>query len=112
MCVLGHACGGSVSSRFHLDWYKRVYVPEMYRHAIGILDANGNQILHLGRYANFDGAPGGKDGCKPGETDIGFTAPRYIGGTDNYLAVPDWAEKITVLKLAYHVEETVPIGAQ
>ena len=97
------------SSRFHLDWYKRAYVPEMYRHAIGILDTNGNLIMHLGRYGNFDTVPGGKDGCKPGSEDIRFTAPRYIGGTDNYLAVPDWGEKIVVLKLAYHAEETVGI---
>ena len=99
------------SSRFHLDWYKRSFVPEMYRHSIGVLDSNGNLVMHLGRYANFDSAPGGKDGCKPGSEDIAFTAPRYIGGTDNYLAVPDWGEKITVLKLDYHTEEITPIPA-
>ena len=88
----------------------RAYVPEMYRHAIGIVDTNGNLIMHLGRYGNFDTVPGGKDGCKPGSDDIRFTAPRYVGGTDNYLAIPDWGEKIVVLKLAYHAEETVGIG--
>jgi hypothetical protein len=97
------------SSRFHVDWYKRSYVPEAYRHSIGILDTNGNLIMHLGRYANFDGAPGGKDGCGPGETDIGVTTPRYIGGTDNYLAFEDWGERMLVLKLEYHERETVEI---
>lgn len=66
------------SSRFHLDWYKRVYVPEAYRHSIGILDTNGDLIMHLGRYGNFDNATGGKDGYKPGSEDICFIAPRYI----------------------------------
>jgi hypothetical protein len=97
------------SSRFHLDWYKRTYLPESYRQSIGVIDANGNLIMHLGRYANFDSAPGGKDGCKPGGTDIGMTNVRYIGGTDNYLAFEDWGERIVVLKLNYHAEETVGI---
>ena len=98
------------SSRFHLDWYKRVYVPEMYRHSIGILDTNGNLITHSGRYGNFDDAPGGKNGCKPGSEEICFIAPRYIGGTDNYLAIPDWGEKIVVLKLDYHTEASTEIS--
>ena len=97
------------SSRFHLDWYRRTYLPEDYRHSIGILDGNGNLIMHLGRYANFDSAPGGKAGCKPGGTDIGMTNVRYIGGTDNYLVFEDWGERIVVLKLNYHAEETVDI---
>jgi hypothetical protein len=97
------------SSRFHLDWYKRAYVPESYRHSIGIIDANGNVIMHLGRYANFDSAPGGKDGCKPGDTDIGMTNVRYIAGTDNYLAFEDWGERIVVLKLEYHAEESAAV---
>jgi len=99
-------------SRFHLDWYKRSYVTEIYRHSVAILDTGGNLIMHLGRYANFDSAPGGKDGCKPGETDIGMTGVRFIGGTDNYLGFEDWGERFVVLKLAYHAEETVPIGRE
>jgi hypothetical protein len=104
--------GGCICPRMraHLDWYKRTYVPEAYRHSIGILDTNGNLILHVGRYANFDSAPGGKNGCKPGGSDIGITSARYIGGTDDYLAFEDWGERIVVLRLDYHAEETAPIG--
>jgi hypothetical protein len=98
------------SQRAHLDWYKRSYVPEAYRNSIGILDTNGNLIMHLGRYANFDTAPGGRDGAKPGDTDIGTTAPRFIAGTDNYLCFEDWGEKIVVLKLDYHTGETASIA--
>ena len=100
------------ASRFHLDWYKRVYLPEAYRHSIGILDTHGNLILHVGRYANFDSAPGGPNGCKPGGTDIGITCARYIGGTDNYLCFEDWGERIVVLKLDYHAEATAAIRAR
>jgi hypothetical protein len=104
--------GGCICPRMrtHLDWYSRVYVPEGYRHSIGILDTNGNLVMHLGRYANFDTAPGGKDGCRPGGTDIGMTSARYISGTDNYLAYQDWGERIVVLRLEYHAEETAAIN--
>jgi len=53
--------------------------------------------------------PGGPRGCKPGATEIGVTNARYLGGTDNYLAFEDWGERIVVLKLACHAEETVEI---
>jgi hypothetical protein len=92
-----------------LDWYKRVYLPEAYRHSIGILDTNGNLIMHLGRYGNFDDAPGGKNGAGAGGEDIGMLSVRFISATDNYLVYSDWSEKIIVLKLAYHVEESVQI---
>ncbi|MBA4388967.1 MAG: hypothetical protein C0404_13380 [Verrucomicrobia bacterium] len=107
-----HAGCTCPSSRFYLDWYKRSFVPESYRHSIGILDTNGNLIMHVGRYGNFDSAPGGKDGAKPGGDDIGITSARYLGGTDNYLCFEDWGERIVVLKLNYHAEETAGIGKQ
>jgi hypothetical protein len=95
--------------RAHLDWYKRSYVPEAYRHSFAILDTNGNLIKHVGRYANFDTAPGAPGGCKPGSTDIGITCARFISGTDNYLVFEDWGERLVVLKLEYEAEETVGI---
>ncbi len=98
--------------RAHLDWYKRSYVPEAYRHSIGILDTNGNIIMHLGRYGTFDDAPGGPKGAKPGGTDIGMVLPRYISGTDDYLCYGDMGEKIVVLKLDYHAGETAAIEVQ
>jgi hypothetical protein len=102
-CNCGHA-------RAHLDWYRRSYVPESYRHSIGILDANGNLIMHLGRFGNFDSAPGGKEGCRVGESDIGLIEPRFPAGTDNYLAFEDWGERFVIMKLTYHAEETAGIG--
>jgi hypothetical protein len=64
--------------------------------------------MHLGRYGNFDTAPGGKAGAKPGGTDIGLTCPRYLGGTENHLCFGDLDDRIVVLKLDYQAEETVP----
>jgi hypothetical protein len=94
------------STRPHLDWFKRSYVPEAYRNSIGILDTNGNLIMHLGRYGNYDDVLA----TKPGSTDIALTMPRFISGTDNYLAFDDWGERLVVLKLDYHAEEIVGLG--
>ena len=41
---------------------------------------------------------------------IGMIVPRFITGTDNYLAFHDWGERIVVLKLGYHAEESARIG--
>ncbi len=93
------------STRAHLDWFKRSYLPEGYRYSIGILDTNGNVIMHLGRYGNYDDALR----MKKDSEDIALTLPRFISGTDNYLAFDDWGEKIVVLKLGYHAEETAQV---
>jgi hypothetical protein len=96
------------SSRFHLDWYKRCYVPEGYRHSIGILDTNGNLVMHLGRYGNHDDALA----MRENPADIRLTLPRFISGTDNYLCFDDWGERLVVLRLEYHAQDTAGIGGQ
>jgi hypothetical protein len=65
--------------------------------------------MHLGRYGNFDDAPGGKNGTKPGGEDIGIMYVRFISATDNYVVYGDWAEKLVSLRLTYHAEESVPL---
>jgi hypothetical protein len=93
------------SMRPHLDWFKRSYVPEAYRHSIGVLDTAGNLILHLGSYGNHD------DALKmaPGTADIRMFQPRFLSGTDHYLAFDDWGERLVVLRLGYHAEATAPV---
>jgi hypothetical protein len=100
------------SSRPHLDWYKRSYVPEVYRHSYGVVDTAGNLILHIGSYGNFDSGSGPKSKVPVGGDGIGIFVPRYISGTDNYVCFADWGERLTVLKLNYHAEETAPVAAE
>jgi hypothetical protein len=97
------------SMRFHTDWYKRSFVPEAYRHSIGALDGNGNLILHIGRYGNHDSADGPKSRIPVGGDGIAMTFVRFVGGTDDRLVFEDHGERIVVLKLNYHAEETVQI---
>jgi len=96
--------------RAHLDWYKRSYVPETYRHSIGVLDTNGNLILHIGQYGNFDSGHGPRSKVPVGGDGIASTFVRYVSGTDDYLVFEDWGERLVVLKLNYHVEETAPVS--
>ncbi len=98
--------------RGYLDWYKRSYVPEPYRHSIGILDTNGNLIVHLGRYGNHDSGYGPKSLVPLGGDGIATTMVRFVSGTDNYFCIADWGERLIVTKLTYHAEETTAIKAE
>ncbi len=86
------------TQRLHTDWYKRTFVPEVYRHSIGVVDTAGNLILHIGEYGNFDSGD-----------EIATSDARMISGTDNYLCFSDRGERLVSLKFDYHAEETVPI---
>ncbi|MFC1671927.1 hypothetical protein ACFL01_02205, partial [Planctomycetota bacterium] len=79
-----HGCS-CPTIRSHLDWYKRTFVPEAYRHSFGVLDTAGNLIMHLGKYGNYDSGNGAKSKIPVGGDNIGVYIPRFISGTDNYL---------------------------
>jgi hypothetical protein len=102
--ISAHGCT-CPTTRFHLDWFKRCFVPEGYRYAIGVVDTNGNLIMHIGSYGNHDDAMA----MKKNPDDIHLTLPRFIGGTDNYLCFVDWGERLVVLKIGYHAEEVVNV---
>ncbi len=97
------------SPRFALDWYKRVYVPEGYRHSVAVLDTNGNLVHRVGRYGNFDSADGPGSKIPVGGDNIGVFHPRAVSASDNYIVFSSWEEWATVLKIGYHAEETVAI---
>jgi hypothetical protein len=42
------------STRFDVDDFGRVFYPDMLRYRVGVLDTNGNVILHFGGYGNAD----------------------------------------------------------
>jgi DNA-binding beta-propeller fold protein YncE len=96
----------------HLDWYKRSYVPEVYRHSIGILDTNGNLILHVGGYGNYDSGFGPNSRIPLGGDGVGITFIRFVTATDNYMVFDSWGERLCAVKLDYHAEETAPIRAR
>jgi hypothetical protein len=72
------------------------------------VDANGNLIMHMGRYGNFDSGNGPKSKV-PVEGGIAFCGLRFLSATDNYVAFEDYAERFAVIKLNYHEEAVARI---
>ena len=97
------------SHRHWTDWYGRSFVNENWRHAVGVLDVNGNVIMHVGRYGNADSGCGERSKVKV-KGDITFASVAAISGTDQYMCVVDLAsERIVVLKLDYHNEKRLAV---
>ncbi len=111
--------------RFVLDYFARSFTPEHHRYAVGVLDANGNLILRVGRYGNVDdGKPlVGHDAQDP-RGAAGPPNPRSIGGdevalfdtrvvathTDRRLFIDDFGNaRVLSVKLGYHAEEQVAL---
>jgi hypothetical protein len=84
---------------FYLDWHKRSFVPEAYRHSIGVVDTNGNLIMHHGEFGNLDDA---LKMPKGGKTVITFN--RFVSATDNYMVFDDYNERFPVFEINYHAE--------
>jgi DNA-binding beta-propeller fold protein YncE len=97
------------SMRANIDWYKRSFVPEAYRQSIGVLDSNGNLVMHLGRYGSLDSGDGAKSRIPLGGDNISIAMVYAVGVTDDYIAFNDHGERIAVLKIGYHAEEVVDI---
>jgi hypothetical protein len=105
--------------RFAVDTLGRVFAPETFRNQVAILDANGNLMMHVGKYGNVDEG-------KPMIADNRFRTnpPRPVGGdevalsyanyvatyTDHRLYIYDGAnDRILCVKLSYNRDEVVPL---
>jgi hypothetical protein len=66
-------------------------------------------ILHVGRYGTFDSADGPKSRIPVGGDNIAMSVARFVSTTDNYMVFDDNGERVTVVRLNYHAEETVGI---
>jgi hypothetical protein len=65
--------------------------------------------MHIGGYGNRDSGFGPKSQVPPGGDGIAMAYVRFLSGTDNYLVFSDRAERLAVLKLNYHTEETIGV---
>lgn len=102
-------------SEMSLDAFARVFLPEVDRYSVLVVDANGNEIVRIGTYGNVDdGMPIVKDGGPPTPRSIGgdevalMHAPFLAVHTDRRLFVGDVGNaRICAVKLGYHAEEKV-----
>ena len=97
-------------ARFALDLFARSIVPEPYQFNVGVLDANGNLILHLGRYGNVDSA-GAQSPAPLGGDEVGLFHPCYVAThTDRRIFISDTGNgRIVSVKLEYHASERIPL---
>jgi hypothetical protein len=96
--------------RIYTDWYKRTFVPEAYRHSVGIVDTAGNLVMHVGTYGNADSGRGPDSPIKVGGDEVAMAHVMYVAATDNYICLSDSGnERVIVLKLGYRAEESAPI---
>jgi len=110
-------CMCASQSRFAFDYYARLFLPEVDRYSILVIDKNNNEILRIGTYGNFDdGTPLIKDGGPPnpsamGGDEVGIMHAQMLAvHTDRRLFVGDLGNAcIQAVKLDYHTSERVPL---
>ncbi|OGF46136.1 MAG: hypothetical protein A2452_00275 [Candidatus Firestonebacteria bacterium RIFOXYC2_FULL_39_67] len=96
------------ASRFDVDDYGRVYVPDAIRFAVQVLDTNGNPLLRFGSYGNSDSGPGRRLGSKP---EIPFLFPKSVAVSKDAIYVTDkHSYQIVKAKIGYKKEKTVKIS--
>ena len=89
-----------MGARFALDDFGRLYVPDVFRFAVNVLDAGGNLITRLGRYGNAD-----DDGLS-----LAWAACASCSGDRLFLS--DMANRrVSVVRLAPAVTATADVPA-
>jgi len=102
------------NTRFTVDIFGRVFIPESIRNQVAVLDTNGNLILHVGRYGNIDdGVPlvssPRRDTQHPPRTlggdEVSLVYANYVAThSDRRLFITDPGnQRIVSVKLGYHV---------
>ena len=82
-------------ARFALDYYGRLFFPEVHRNSVAIVDAGGNFMLRVGEYGNQDD--------RGPEIRLAYT--RFVGVSETRLFINDMINKrILSVRLAYQKE--------
>lgn len=96
------------NSRVAVDEYGRVFIPDVFKFSVEMLDTNGNQIARIGRYGNADSAG---IGSKIPEPEIAFAWPCFVSINQGKLMVSDPVNRrITLIKFEYQTFETIKIS--
>lgn len=115
----GFGCDCS-NARFDLDYFGRSFVPEVDHYSVAVLDRNGNLILRIGGYGNFDdgqppdnaprGSPSGSQRPAPADGVALFHAPYVAVHTDRRVFIADPGNhRVAAVRLDYHASEGVAL---
>jgi len=112
-------------ARFDVDGFGRVFVPEVTRFSIKVVDAAGNLLVRIGTYGNADDGPQlriadcgvrseGAKNRKPVDgspnSAICFAWPAHVAVTDRAVYVSDMVNRRVVrVKLSCRTEATCPV---
>ena len=102
--------GRSVRGNFDVDWFGRVWYPDLGRFRVGVLDTNGNVITTFGGYGNADS-------CGPESKDKALATPDLalcwlvgVGATDRCAYLADGLNRrLLRARLVYAAEETCAV---
>ncbi len=95
------------TSRFDIDGFDRLFVPDIHRFAVRVLDSEGNDIALIGGYGNMDNR--GPDSQHP-EPAIAYAWPLVAQVDGDRLYVADVTNRrIVAARLTYAVTETCDV---
>jgi DNA-binding beta-propeller fold protein YncE len=96
-----------MSSRFGMDEYDRLFVPDVFRFSVGVVDTAGNEITRIGAYGNVDSA--GPGSLLP-EPAIPLAAPNAVAAGNGKVYVADRKNRrIVVMNLQFASEAACAI---
>jgi len=96
-----------MTSRFDMDDYGRLFVPDVFRFSIGVVDGAGNEIARFGAYGNADSA-GPKSAVPSPAIPFGFPNAVAVAGDTVYVADRK-NRRIVAVKLTHAAEHVCPI---
>jgi NHL repeat len=95
------------TTRFDIDGYDRLMVPDIFRFRVYVLDTNGNQITHFGSYGNMDSR--GPDSAVP-TPKIPFGWPLSVEcGGDKAFITDTVNKRVVGVKFEFAVSEEAAI---
>lgn len=93
--------------RIALDESDRLFVPDVFRFSVGVLDVNGNELVRFGQYGNMDSAGRESSIPEPG-IPLGWANTVAVGGGKAYVA-DRLNRRIVVVNLTCAAEETLAL---
>jgi len=104
---IGFGCNCE-TTRFDLDRYDRLFVPDVFRFSVRVLDAAGNEITHFGAYGNMDSR--GPKSPVPTPA-IAFGWPISVECAGGRVFVADLVNRrVVAVRLEHAVSEECPIA--
>ncbi len=95
------------TSRFDINGYDRLFVPDLFRFRVYVLDSNGNEITHFGSYGNMDSRGPGSPVPEP---EIAFGWPLSTECANDRVYTADVVNKrVVAVKFEFAVTEECAI---